>query len=71
MSILFSLLLLVFVFCLSAVFVADVFQESYLHGFLLSPLLLIMWTWAIHTAVLFLAEQMIQKFFHFLFSGCF
>ena len=52
-----SLLLLVFVFCLSAVFVADVFQVSYLHGFLLSPLLLIMWTWAIHTAVLFLAEQ--------------
>ena len=57
MSILLSLLLLIFVFCLSAVFVADVFQVSYLHGFLLSPLLLIMWTWAIHTAVLFIAEQ--------------
>lgn len=57
MSILLSLLLLVFVFCLSAVFVAEVFQVSYLHGFLLSPLLLIMWTWAVHTAVVFIAEQ--------------
>ncbi len=57
MSILLSLLLLVFVFCLSAVFVADVFQVSYLHGFLLSPLLLIMWTWAFHTTGLLIAEQ--------------
>lgn len=57
MSILLSLLLLVFVFCLSAVFVADVFQVSYLHGFLLSPLLLIMWTWVFHTTGLLIVEQ--------------
>jgi hypothetical protein len=57
MSLLLSLLLLVVVFCLSAVLVVDVFRVSFLHGFLLSPLLLIVWTWVIHSTALFFAEQ--------------